>query len=134
METMVDESRITIALQSKLPKATNHFIVPEDLIRVFTEISYRWEGDFAMVRINNKMVFVTDGLKVKPFKPSATLLIAPKKNNGDIKNDMTNIKAFLTQQETTLPPVDIWKLSDLRTRFTKCEEVIRHDINDPLAR
>lgn len=85
METIVAKSRITRALQSKLPPATKYLILPRDLVIVFRAKTKRWEGLFTVIRTSKKIISRKDGAKVKPFNISAVLPIAPKSNEGNLK-------------------------------------------------
>lgn len=131
METIVAESRIERAFQSKLPPATKYLILPADLVRLFTAKDMRWEGPFKVARINKKMIFVTYCIKFKPFNICLTLPIAPKTNDGDLKHDMANIQAFVIQEGTTQFRLEILKPSDPRTKSTKCKEVMRNKMARP---
>lgn len=103
IQTIVAESRIHRALQSKLPHATEYLIIPGNLVRVFRDRLGRWEAPFTVVRIGKKIVSITDGTNVEPFNISTALAITPKTNDSDLKSYMKITQAFVIQNAQTQP-------------------------------
>lgn len=67
MEAVVAEERIKRALRSKLPPTTKYQLSPGDLVRVYREVKRKWVGPVQIIRLQNKIFHVTDGIKVKAF-------------------------------------------------------------------
>lgn len=101
MNTIVAESRLNRALQSKLSLATKYLIIPSALIRVYREKYKRWEGLFTIIRPSKKILSVTDCINVNQFDISAILTLVPRYNECDLKHDMKNLQAFVIQEENT---------------------------------
>ena len=61
MGRIISEQRITRALRSKLPPAVINHVKAADDVLVFREKAIRWIGPYKVSRVEDKMVFVSDG-------------------------------------------------------------------------
>lgn len=67
MATLVAEQRILRALRSKLPPASKYNLQSGDLVRVYWEKERKLLGQVQIVKVEHKIIHVTDGITVKPF-------------------------------------------------------------------
>ena len=141
MEKIVAETRIKRALKSKLPPATKFLIKPGDEVRVYREISKKWEGPFTVTKTSPKLISVTDGIKVKQFNITTVLPIAAETNDADHKHDMETLqgKEPSTNLVTTTAYDNIYLTevllkSDPRYTSSKSQEAIKPEIEGLLER
>lgn len=76
-----------------------------------------------------KIISFKDGTNIKPFNIASVLTIAPKVGDGDLKNDMESIQAYVTENENTIYPMEILKIYASRTRSKQCLNAIQNKIS-----
>lgn len=84
MESVVAEERIKRALRAKLPPATKYVVRPGDLLRVYREGSEKWIGPVEVVRVEDKLISVTDGVSVKTFNRTQVM---PVRTNNPMEDE-----------------------------------------------
>lgn len=86
MEQITLEGRINRALRSKILPESRYFIQRGELVRVYREEANRWIGSVQMIKVERKMVHVTDGPNIKQF--NIIQLTWMKANNPVIDQDI----------------------------------------------
>lgn len=134
MEGIVVESRVNVALLLKPQTATIYLILSCHHVRVVREHSGLWEGKFTVVVIINKMISVTDCIQAKLFKASRVLLIAQRSEKEALKSNMQRMQAFVMQTCHVKYPIQIFKMSEARTKYQKWKDAIEIKFNELLRR
>jgi len=136
MESIVAEQRIRKALKSKLPPATKYLIKPGDQVRVYRELSKRWDGPFTVTKVSNKIISVTDGNTVKEFNITSILPIPPSTNDQDLLHDMNTLATAgnLINYTYDIHATEILLKSDPRYHNQKSQDAISTEISGLLQR
>ncbi len=85
METIVAAQRIQKGLRSKIPPSAKYLFKPGEDVKVFREEPKKWIGPFSVVRVENKIITVTDGTKTKPFNVAQVMLMTAPKHDKELR-------------------------------------------------
>lgn len=128
-------NRIRTALKSKLPPAAQYFICLGDKGKVYLENAKEWNGPYEVTKVSNRIISVTDGIKLKQFNITSVLRIPAKINNPDTKHDMNKIETQVTNwaPESQFPS-EILINSDSRYKLEKSNNAIKEKLQGLLQR
>lgn len=75
MDQITVEQRIHLALKSNIPPCYRYLLKPGNLVRVYREQSKRWIGPAQVIKVELKLVLLTDGVKEKQFNAAQVMPI-----------------------------------------------------------
>lgn len=110
MKSIVAENRIKISLRSKLPHATRYLIRPGQEVRVYRENKNKWEGPCEVTEVVDKVIYVTDDIKLKQVNKSAVLPMPPKINDPELKDEIKKMTRFVTNTQDLQLPTKSYKI------------------------
>lgn len=67
ISSIVSEIRVKRALLTRPPLALEYVIAPGDSVRVYREREKRWSGPCKVFKVDNKEIWVTEGINTKHF-------------------------------------------------------------------
>lgn len=68
-----------------------YFIRPGDKVRIYRESTRKWNWTYELNKVSNKIISVTDRIKVKEFNIASILHMTPHTNESDLKHYVENI-------------------------------------------
>lgn len=132
MAQYATEQRIIRTLKSKLPPASSYKLTPGDLVRVFMEGPRKWLGPVEVLKVKNKLVHVSNVVKVESFTVTQVMPISigHRAVDNDLHhlfehNDKVAEGVIVQQEEQQIQLTEILQKDDPGSQNSKSKAAVQ---------